>query len=81
MITGEVKRYNDSRKFGFIRNGSGPDIYVHAAELRNCKFLKSGVRVRFEVEATDKGLEAKNVNLIRRSRNNSIQDQHFAHCS
>lgn len=71
MVTGQVKFFNSEKGFGFIQNGNGPDIFVHESALKNCRFLKIGVHVRFEVHASPKGLEARNVELIRQQPQNS----------
>lgn len=73
MLTGKVKYFNGAKGFGFIGNGSGSDIFVHGSSLKNCKYLKVGVTVSFEISSTTKGLEARNVELVRQE---STQTQH-----
>ncbi len=73
MLSGKVKYFNSTKGFGFIENGSGSDIFVHGSSLKNCKYLKVGVTVSFEISATTKGLEARNVELV---RHDSAQTQH-----
>lgn len=61
-----VKNWFSQKGYGFLNNGSenAPDIIVHASELKNCEFLKSGRLVEFECHFNDKGLVAKNVKLV-----------------
>lgn len=77
MLTGKVKHFNSEKGFGFIENGEGSDIFVHESSLKNCKFLKKGVTVRFVVSSTTKGLEATSVELVRES-NQPFQHQRYS---
>ena len=70
-----VKMFNRDKGFGYIRNGSAKDIYVKASELTNCKFLRSGVEVEFEVHIEDNRIVAKKVQLIHKPRNQRQQHQ------
>jgi cold shock protein len=64
MIKGSIKFYNQEKGFGFITpDGGGADIFVPAATLSTSKIssLKTGQRVRFEIQADKKGLKAARV--------------------
>lgn len=69
-LQSEVKCWYNEKKFGFIKNGQGPDIFVHASELKNCEFLKPGVKVQFTVFPDNNRLVAKEVSLVRLPRQN-----------
>jgi len=60
-----VKKWLRDKDYGFLDNGSGPDIMVSKADLVNCQFLKVGATVDFECHPDKRGLVAKNVKLSR----------------
>ena len=66
-----VKKWLKDKKFGFLDNGSGPDIMVRKSDLCNCQFLKPGVMVEFECHINKQTLTAKNVRLAKQSLNNN----------
>jgi CspA family cold shock protein len=63
MAEGIVKWFSDHKGFGFIEQEGGKDVFVHHSAISGSGFktLAEGDRVSFEVEATDRGLKAKNV--------------------
>jgi CspA family cold shock protein len=67
MKEGVVKNVSD-RGFGFISvEGSDKDVYYHEKTLTGDlaeRKLKVGDKVTFEVEQTDRGLNAKNIKLV-----------------
>lgn len=66
MATGTVKWFNEKKGFGFIQQDEGGDLFVHYTAVAGTGFktLLEGQRVQFEVENTDKGPKAKNVQTI-----------------
>ena len=61
---GKIKFFNKRRGYGFIETETlENDVFVHVTELED--FVSRGDRVAFEVEPSDKGLEAKNVRLVK----------------
>jgi len=62
-----VKKWFKEKEYGFLDNGSGPDIMVRKSELIRCNYLKVGVSVKFECHCDKGGLIAKNVRLIRQN--------------
>lgn len=70
MQQGIVKRVNSDRGFGFIRpegkGDHGKDVFFHATSVKNRRFdeIQEGDRVEFDVESTDKGPRASNVNVL-----------------
>lgn len=61
----KVKKWFNEKNYGFLDNGSGPDIMVRKTDLVNCQHLKIGSTVEFECHPDKKGLIAKNVRLSR----------------
>ena len=73
-LNGTVKWFNDAKGYGFIkRKGEEKDIFVHFSAVQNSglKYLKEGEQLTFEVEYSDKGPSAinlqKTVNEVSRS--------------
>ena len=64
MATGTVKWFNAEKGFGFISQPDGaPDVFVHykAIQMPGFKSLEAGQSVEFDVQETEKGLQASNV--------------------
>jgi cold shock CspA family protein len=64
-----VKKWFQDKGYGFLENGTGPDIMVRKNELIKCSFLKVGSTVEFECHCDDRGLIAKKVSLSRKKNN------------
>jgi CspA family cold shock protein len=64
MEQGTVKWFNNAKGYGFIKRGTGEDVFVHYKSINGegYKTLKEGDVVEFEVEQGAKGLQAVNVN-------------------
>lgn len=60
-----VKKWFKDKEYGFLENGSGPDVFVCKSDLENCHYLRVGVSVDFECHLNEKGLVAKYVKLVR----------------
>jgi len=58
-----IKKWFREKEYGFLENGSGPDIMVRKADLVNCQYLKIGASVEFECHIDKQGLVAKKVKL------------------
>jgi CspA family cold shock protein len=64
-VTGTVKWFNSSKGYGFISSESG-DVFVHYQSIQGDGFktLEDGQKVEFEILETDKGPQAKDVNVV-----------------
>lgn len=65
MEKGTVKWFNESKGFGFIEKESGGDIFVHHTGIiaEGFRSLTEGARVVFNMEKTDKGPRAIEVQV------------------
>lgn len=68
MPTGEVKWFNNTKGYGFIRKEDGSDIFVHFSAIQGdgYKTLEQGQRVTFEVGSGPKGPQAEQVQKVER---------------
>ncbi|WP_283587222.1 cold-shock protein [Limosilactobacillus viscerum] len=63
MEQGTVKWFNNDKGYGFISRDEGDDVFVHFSAIQGDGFksLEEGQKVRFDVEESDRGLQAANV--------------------
>lgn len=63
MSRGTVKWFNDSKGYGFIEHSGGDDVFVHFSAIMGDGFrtLREGEEVEFELQETERGLQAANV--------------------
>ncbi len=66
MANGTVKWFSDKKGYGFIEKEDGGDIFVHYSSIMGDGFktLAEGERVSFEVEETNRGPAASNVQKV-----------------
>lgn len=71
-IQGEVKWFNAEKGYGFIKQASGPDIFVHYSAIsgNGYRSLNNGDQVEFEVVDGQKGKQASNVLVIKAATGN-----------
>lgn len=64
MEHGTVKWFNAEKGYGFITREDGSDVFVHFSAIQRdgYKTLEEGQAVTFEVEDSDRGPQAVNVN-------------------
>ncbi|MET0379858.1 MAG: cold shock domain-containing protein [Spongiibacteraceae bacterium] len=67
-----VKWFNVSKGYGFLENGTGPDIYVNAKSLRGTDKMNTGDLVEFECHVFEGKLVARHVRQVRREGNAPI---------
>lgn len=62
-MKGTVKWFNDAKGYGFIAQTSGDDVFVHFSHIISDGFrtLAEGDEVEFDLEQTDRGLQAAKV--------------------
>ncbi|EIB6804467.1 cold-shock protein [Enterococcus faecalis] len=63
MEQGIVKWFNAEKGFGFISREDGSDVFVHFSAIQGDGFktLEEGQAVTFDVEDSDRGPQAVNV--------------------
>ena len=67
MPTGRIKYYNLDKGFGFIaQDSSEEDVFLHSSAIKHADYeeLRVGQRVKYNIVEGDKGLVAKNVEVL-----------------
>lgn len=66
MAVGTVKWFNDQKGYGFIAREEGKDVFVHFSAVTGdgWRSLEEGQAVSFDIEESDKGPQAVNVQVI-----------------
>ncbi|HDN50318.1 MAG TPA: cold shock domain-containing protein [Thermoplasmatales archaeon] len=65
-MEGIVTKWVDKKGYGFIGVEGQKDVFVHYSDVKTEGFvsLRDGQKVRFDLEETDKGPRAKNVEPV-----------------
>ena len=62
---GTIKLYKDDKGYGFISSKKlDKDLFFHVSSVSNPDFIEQGRGVQFDVEETEKGLNAVNVKVL-----------------
>ena len=61
MVSGIVKFFNRTKRFGFISGEDGKDYFVHATGLMPDVTIAEGDKVSFEIVEGEKGPKADRV--------------------
>ncbi|KJU74466.1 cold-shock protein [Pediococcus damnosus LMG 28219] len=63
MEKGKVKWFNPDKGYGFINRENGDDVFVHFSAIQGdgFKILEEDQEVTFDVEDSDRGPQAVNV--------------------
>lgn len=64
MAKGRVKWFSTDKRFGFIAQADGPDVFVHLNDVEGGRPLREGEAVEFKVTQTDRGLRAISVRRV-----------------
>jgi len=66
-MKGIIKWFDEDKKYGFIEYDDCQDIFFHASEIKSKeKFeIQPGQLIKFDLVVTCKGLQAKNVFLLK----------------
>ncbi len=63
-MNGTVKWFNLKKRYGFIGREGGEDVFVHLSNIAEEETVEEGDEVEFEVEETDRGLKAIDVEKV-----------------
>jgi CspA family cold shock protein len=64
-MKGTVKWYNPKKGYGFIQGDDEVDVFIHHSAIpEGTGYIHEGDKVEYEVEKTDRGLNAKNVKKL-----------------
>jgi cold shock protein len=64
-MKGIVKWYNIRKGFGFIQGEDGRNVFVHKSCIPFWNiYLSTGEKVEYELQQSNKGLQAKNLKTI-----------------
>lgn len=62
-MKGTVKWFNDAKGYGFITQPGGDDVFVHFSAIvgEGFRTLSEGDEVEFDLQQTERGLQAAKV--------------------
>lgn len=74
LVQGKVKFYNVKKMFGFITGDDGKDYFVHVTGLKPGVKVFENDLVSFDVEQSDRGPKAVNVDKLQKDNSRSAKD-------
>lgn len=63
-MKGTIKWYNSRKGYGFIQGEDGKDVFVHRSAIPTGTYLNEGDQVEYEIEKTDRGMQATNIKKV-----------------
>ena len=66
-MKGTVKWYNYRKGYGFIQSDDSKEVFVHRTALPLGLTIDENDAVEFEIEESDRGLQATNVKKVTKS--------------
>jgi CspA family cold shock protein len=63
-MNGNIKWYNARKGYGFILGEDEKEVFVHRSAIPAGTYLNEGDKVEFEIEDSDRGPQAKNVQKL-----------------
>jgi CspA family cold shock protein len=63
-MKGTIKWYNARKGYGFVRGEDEKEVFVHRSALPEGMTLNEGDQISYDVENSDKGLQAKNIQKL-----------------
>lgn len=63
-MKGTVKWYNARKGYGFITGEDGKDVFMHRSAIPDGINLNEEDKVEYEVEETERGINAKNLKKL-----------------
>jgi CspA family cold shock protein len=63
-MNGTIKWYNARKGYGFILGEDEKEVFVHRSAIPAGTYLNEGDKVEFEIEDSDRGPQAKNVQKL-----------------
>ena len=64
MKFGYIKKWDQSKGWGFIEGNDGFDYFLNISNLRKGIKIREGSKVKFDVFQGQRGDEAENVSLV-----------------
>ena len=64
MKFGYIKKWEQSKGWGFIEGNDGYDYFLNISNLRKGIKIREGSKVKFDVFQGQRGDEAENVSLV-----------------
>lgn len=63
-MRGIVTKYNEDKGYGFIKGNDGTNLFFHISDIKTSKVPQKGDQLEFESVTGEKGLVAKNVQIL-----------------
>tara|TARA_Y100001970_G_scaffold73111_2_gene92723 strand:- start:621 stop:815 length:195 start_codon:yes stop_codon:yes gene_type:complete len=64
MLLGSIKKWDQSKGWGFIEDEEGYDYFFNISNVRKGVKIKEGLNVKFDVFESSRGQEAENISIV-----------------